>query len=443
MLYDRYIEGKSIPHAVKEAVGYVASILEVNFIRTDTGERTYWQEDDEPQPAIIDSWASGVVPVRKRFVVREDNPPTPASLEASVHSGTSHNTSVSRKSNTKRRTRTVEPPSKVFLTIPLETIVDDEPDFDEANRQRIEDKAVLAKKEAERKKKQQREALEVARKIEREQTELAKKALTYDYEGKLIFTKPAVLSNATYLPKFTVQVVEAQVRPKRVASTEIADLREKRAPSKEVDFVRTIKAHNVMWDSIQTSKGVIMRLGSKAKGEYIDRGGRMTRKEYMRKAKALLPSISEMKDSSVSKEQTTDSKDAAPVAVGDVPDYELPYETEMLGMSTSSPLANQPKIIQYRSTDPHGAEELSDIDRFNLSILEDRDWGVSPPLREVKLPARTPKRPDFKTLQSTHGYKMRLPRERPLNEHVGKRLNISYDTESTMVTEFEPSFTSS
>lgn len=435
ILYDHYLMGMSVPFTAKAIAAQVVGIAEAIYIRRDLGETCNWCDDDEPQPAVIDCWASGRIPLKRKVVVKEASP-SQTSLAESLGSDLSQTPTVSMKQvKAVRRNRTVEPPAKEYELIVLDEPIEEEPEFDEVNRQRIELKAIANKKAADLKKREQREALEAARKVERDQEQLAKKALTYDYEGKLIFTKPAVLSNAIFLPRFAVQAAEATAKPKRVASTGITELKEKRAPLKEVQFVKAIKAQTVMWDLISPNKGVIMREGSKARGERIDMG-RMSRKDYMKRAKASrLDSFNDSQELSSLKEPSRNSKEPSiPTAISDVPDYELPNESEMFSMN-SALLPSQPKIIQYRSGDVNFAEDLSEIDQFNMSILQDHDWGSSPQHREVRLPARLPRRPNFKTLHSTHGYKMRFPRERPLNEHLGKRINISYDTESTEVTD--------
>jgi hypothetical protein len=440
VLYERYLSQRSEPYAVHSAVSQAICLAEIFYLRRDLGEVADWEDDTEPIPATVDSWASGRIPVKKRVVVRTDT--TIPSLESAELSSAKSGKSQDKKTDAtvngraRRRNRTVEAPAKEYELFPLEDCAESENvEFDELNRSRIEQKELLAKKQVDRQKKERREALEQARKIERDHAELAKKALTYDYEGKIIFTQPLVTKNTAYVPKYLIQPSDlAPIKAKRVASTEVGVIKDKRAPSKEVEFVKTIKAQSVMWDIISTTKGVIIRDGNMAKGERIDLGGRMTRKDYMRNVKLKRLEASAELSMDRSSVEGSSLEATQPPAYRDVPDYELPNESEMFSM-TPIPQGSS-FIIQYSKDTPF-IEESSEIDRFNMSIVEDRDWGMNPTFRGVKSPARVPRRPNFRLMQTTHGYKARLPRERPLIEHVGKRLNMSYEAESTMVTDEE------
>jgi hypothetical protein len=389
-------------------------------------ERVSRAEDAESQPALADT---GVISIKKKVMIQTAKSPSPVSYEAqSAMSMRSSISQISRVTGLGQQPKTTEQPIKEHVPVPIDVPVVEESEFDEVNRQRISLKIATAKQEEQRKLKEQRDAFEVARKRVRDQAELQKKALTYDYEGKIVFTQPLVTKQTLYQPKYEVLTQQSLSKDKRARSVTMT-FKDKQTPMREVEFVKSIKTAS-MWDVINSRSGVVIREGSKAKaGPAVAR--QLSRKEYMRQAKGA-PSVSVLRHSSREpREDLSPAKSLVPQTVSDVPDYDLPpLPNEPRGRVT--PLVQgQPRIVQYTIKEASAVEELTEVDQFNLSILEKKDWGMNPPVRTVRIVERLPKRPDRRTLRMTHGHKQRLPRERALNEYVGKRLNISAMSDST------------
>ncbi|XP_073673284.1 uncharacterized protein C2orf81 homolog [Garra rufa] len=65
--YQVYLKRQLIPFSVWWAQNNLVETLECLFLRRDEGDdpehELFWQEDPEPQPCVIDSWAEGCVPV--------------------------------------------------------------------------------------------------------------------------------------------------------------------------------------------------------------------------------------------------------------------------------------------------------------------------------------------------------------------------------------------
>jgi hypothetical protein len=425
LLYQHYLLVKSQPYAVTTSLAQLLNLLEVAYFRRDWGEPGDWGEDEEPEPAVIDSWARSQVTVKRKVMIQSPQPPSVPNDAKSVRSGQSSTSRISRVA-THRRNRTAEQPIKEYVAIPIDIVETEEPEFNLMNRPRIEQQLQAKRRQQERIAKEIKEALEIARKKEREQADLAKKPLTYDYEGKVIFTKPLVTKNTLYQPKFSLKTSEVLQKSKRTASAEVGALKEKKTPLRELEFIKSLKTQNTMWDVINSKLGVVIKEGSKAKGGPPATAGRVSRKEYMRKVRTASSNVS--KGSLPASDHK--SQASKPPTLGEVPDY----ETEPQG-ALSFQVLGQPRIVQYHSKEDSFVEEPSEIDKFNSSILDSADWGVNPPIHGARLPTRMPRRPDAKTQQRTHGYKTKLPRERPLNEHVGKRVNLSGTTDSTRALE--------
>ncbi|KAJ3026324.1 UNVERIFIED_CONTAM: hypothetical protein HDU68_005861 [Siphonaria sp. JEL0065] len=74
VLFEKHIESQVLPYAVQFAKGTLLKIVQWQFFRRDSGEvaSPTWGADEEPQPAVIDSWARGAIPIKKA-----GNPTTP------------------------------------------------------------------------------------------------------------------------------------------------------------------------------------------------------------------------------------------------------------------------------------------------------------------------------------------------------------------------------
>ncbi|KAI8840653.1 hypothetical protein BJ741DRAFT_646835 [Chytriomyces cf. hyalinus JEL632] len=70
VLFEKHIESQVLPYAVGFAKGTLLKIVEWQFFRRDFGEikPETWLADEEPKPAVNDSWARGAIPVKNRPV---------------------------------------------------------------------------------------------------------------------------------------------------------------------------------------------------------------------------------------------------------------------------------------------------------------------------------------------------------------------------------------
>ncbi|XP_039613888.1 uncharacterized protein C2orf81 homolog [Polypterus senegalus] len=62
-----YVKKELIPYTVSKVYERMLQVVQWRFMEPDKGEEVVdnptWQEDEEPKPCRIDSWASGAVPV--------------------------------------------------------------------------------------------------------------------------------------------------------------------------------------------------------------------------------------------------------------------------------------------------------------------------------------------------------------------------------------------
>ncbi|KAJ3109357.1 hypothetical protein HDU96_007245 [Phlyctochytrium bullatum] len=66
VLFEKHIESQVLPYAVQFAKDTILTIVQWEFFKRDRGDIDLqtWLPDEEPQPACIDSWARGAIPIR-------------------------------------------------------------------------------------------------------------------------------------------------------------------------------------------------------------------------------------------------------------------------------------------------------------------------------------------------------------------------------------------
>ncbi|KAJ3415608.1 hypothetical protein HDV05_004484 [Chytridiales sp. JEL 0842] len=112
VLFEKHIESQVLPYAVQFAKETLLRIVEWEFFNRDPGEIDLetWLPDEEPQPAIIDSWARGAIPTRK------PPPPLPTPvkkvMETSTPTTASRTSLVSASGIGKTSTAQAPPPAK-------------------------------------------------------------------------------------------------------------------------------------------------------------------------------------------------------------------------------------------------------------------------------------------------------------------------------------------
>ncbi|KAJ3383795.1 hypothetical protein HDU84_003398 [Entophlyctis sp. JEL0112] len=67
VLFEKHIESQVLPYAVQFAKSTLLKIVEWRFFSRDSGEilPETWDPDEEPKPAIPDSWARGAIPIKR------------------------------------------------------------------------------------------------------------------------------------------------------------------------------------------------------------------------------------------------------------------------------------------------------------------------------------------------------------------------------------------
>ncbi|KND02513.1 uncharacterized protein SPPG_02971 [Spizellomyces punctatus DAOM BR117] len=88
VLFEKHIESQVLPYAVQFAKETIDEIVEWHFFRRDPGDidPCTWEPDEEPEPAIIDSWAPGAIPVRRTplEIIKPTPPPVLETRSAST-----------------------------------------------------------------------------------------------------------------------------------------------------------------------------------------------------------------------------------------------------------------------------------------------------------------------------------------------------------------------
>ncbi|KAJ3219636.1 hypothetical protein HDU67_000124 [Dinochytrium kinnereticum] len=84
VLFEKHIESQVLPYAVQFARDTILTIVQWEFFKRDPGDvdSQTWLPDEEPQPAVIDSWARGAVPIRSQ------PPPIPPSPKKTIEATT-------------------------------------------------------------------------------------------------------------------------------------------------------------------------------------------------------------------------------------------------------------------------------------------------------------------------------------------------------------------
>ncbi|XP_067153369.1 uncharacterized protein C2orf81 homolog [Apteryx mantelli] len=112
--YKVYLARQRVPFTVSQAKDAFLQITEWRFLTRDEGELNVeedatWQEDDEPEPHVTDSWAQGSVPV-----VQEHLSPSPDETEVQACRSCGWGAAVSAKSsNPSPAARVRSPPSAI------------------------------------------------------------------------------------------------------------------------------------------------------------------------------------------------------------------------------------------------------------------------------------------------------------------------------------------
>ena len=332
--------------------------------------------------------------------------------------------SFSQRSLLRKTTNSFIPPVKISerpkLYILESAMEQPEPELDvlRANKEReIQQRKADAEKE--RQWRQQRE--EDARRLERMASDLRNSNFTYDYDGKIVITKPRPLPSPSFV-QFEVSKVPMQSTLSKMKTT-ISPKKATVPPKKPVQLAKKIPVSELQFVKIMNTTPNIMELlkiGSGVTAFESNRSKRgpdlklktMTREEY----RALTATAEDeeyqdeqhCKPSSKKHAKTSQRSALMKKALSDIPDSDREEEV-LVSASLPALLPN---------------DNLSSIDKFNLQILHAQDWGMNTGKGSPVPAGPPPAKPSARAERATHGIKMKKPRDRPFvdRKQVHERL---------------------
>lgn len=422
MLYERYLDDKVVPFTVAFISAFFADTLETFFHRQDQGESSVWTSAPELQRPLIDSWARGSVPIKRKVKVaaleHSASQPDTRSVRSAVTRPTfKPQKSVQISTGPNGMSVVTEAPKPFTLDLPQEV-----PNPEE-DRLRVEKEKELKRRQEEdqRQKKIKEEEEEMLRRVQKMATDLKNREFTYDYSGAIVLVNPPKAERMpaySQMVDFTIPeppaepVQKVRRRPQTKDITMTAP-KQKKTPASELEFVRNLgTVQPPLLDNIKLNQGVVISEQGRVKRFIPERGKKATmsrteyqqlveqtesREEFEEPGKKVQSQMSEsMKKSSV----TFSKKDL----LNELMDEE-DEEEEVMSRRGSEKMSKASKKSRK--------EEFSPVDKFNMELLKAKDWGVNPQSRGAQLPDRLPARPTSKDQQETHGVKPRKPRDRP------------------------------
>lgn len=369
VLYQAYLNRKSIPFASEAMADLTRLELQMCFVRHDSGEspddRDLWSMDAEPAPNLIDTWARACVPVRRKFVrAKNSGDDKNAGRRGRGAKGTitSGNSPQAKQGGTMRELGT-DIEAKVGGTRSQMIPLNEEREEDE------EETLLREQKEREAKRKREEEA-RLARKIQEEADEAARlaqvkdqmknKPYTYDSDGNIIWIQPVPtekLPNANPNLNYTFKKVaqkDAHEDDKKTKATGKERVKKKRV-KRELEFADSFKKltsqQPPMMEAMTMAPGVqLSERGRSKKGHNVDakEKGRMTRKDYMAMVQNASGAFSV---------PGADQSMAAPM--GDA--GAATRDADMVASSFEQGATQQ--------------ATMSEKDAFNLAIVNSSDWG--------------------------------------------------------------------
>lgn len=469
-LYDKYISSKSVPFTVNTSLNLLTSLIEVSTIRHEANCFSHWPEENEPVPSPIDNWARKVIPVITKVKMPSVEPTISFAPDMkSVKSHSSRRSVITRHAKSAKAPRGLENSSieEGIIPVPIPE-VKTELDEEEENLRQIKEREMKRRKEdLERLKKIKDEENEKEKKLLKESEEIKKKLFTYDHNGKIIYVNPVKCENlpdnfieVRYVSQEPV-VEEKKQKPRKKSAKDFSFVkRVKTAPVHEKEWVKNVTSiQPSLIEMIALNPNVTFVEGNRTKYppiERVDESRTMSRKEYMMtyQNKQNIHSsevLIEKKSSSISsldsaKRLQESKKDLFEI----IPDYNDLPPTEQ-GASRARKSATPARSLTHGRIVQYGAGNkldmsLGPLEKFNSDILNNRNWGVNPPLREPILIERLPKKPDSRQLREVYGnivkkpkddpfisanelwqakaQKMKKPRDRPFIERVEKKTRM-------------------
>lgn len=452
VLFDHYLDGKNDPFIVKQKTNILLNAIEQMHIRRDNGEAEVWPEEEELVPCPIDTWGRAAVPIRKKFRMVQTRPPTSPHREGSSKSLMS---SIARAS---QAFKAKIGPSTPMHTTGLEEVRSFTPiplPEQKVVVSAVEDKLRLSKEAEVMRRFEEEERIRKANQAEEDRIkeaakraqELRDKPFTYDYEGRIMLLRPLHETGANGDTEYQV-AIDAPPNPKgkkqlgRVPSRkELPTLKQKKAPVNDVEFVKNVQSGQPpLFDNIKLTPGVKIGEGNRFKtSPHRQKNRTLSRGQYRRLAESPGLLMTQSSFASSIKSSKHETKDGAknealksqvmtsnPELLSEIPDIEDEerFEASVNPNPRKSKSVRQLAPITKFGEEVEEEEGMSEVDQFNFKILKSTNWGSNPPIREPILPTRMPKRPSNKSLQETHGFKIKLPRDRPYIESTTSRSHM-------------------
>lgn len=437
MLYDNYISTKSIPFTVYSNLSLLASLVEAATMRHEPSGYSIWPEDSEPVASPIDNWARQMIPVITKVKMPQVEPSISFAPDMkSVKSHSSRRSAMTRLGKTSKNPKGLENSSieEGIIPVPIpqeKTELDEE---EENLRQRKEREMKRKKEENERLKKIKDEELDKEKKLLKESEDIKKKLFTYDHNGKIIYVNPVKCEN---LPENFVGVKyvsqepvleEKKQKPRKKSAKDFSYVkRVKTAPAHEREWVKNVtNIQPSLIEVIALNPNVTFVEGNRTKYPPVEKaedGKTMTRKEYVMtyQNKPEFQSSEVLIDKKSSSISSLDSVKRGHDSKKDIfeiiPDYnELPQTDQNISRNRKS--ATPARSLTHGRIVQYGAGTKLDLsagplEKFNSDILNNRNWGINPPLKDPILIERLPKKPDSRQLREVYGNIIKKPKDDP------------------------------
>ena len=292
MLYERYLDEKVVPFTVNFFSAFLADTLETHFHRQDQGEASVWTAAPELPRPLIDSWARGTVPIKRKIKIAAVDQSATQPDARSIRSAVTRPTFKPQKSVQisigSNGMPAVEEVLKPFaLDLPQEL-----PNPEE-DRLRVEKEKELKRRQEEdqRQRKMKEEEEEMLRRVQKMASDLKNREFTYDYAGSILLVNPP---KAEKMPAYSQMVdfaipeppAEPTQKTRRRPQTKDITMtapKTKKTPASELDFVRNLgTVQPPLLDNIKLNQGVVISEQGRVKRFIPERGKKatMSRAEY-------------------------------------------------------------------------------------------------------------------------------------------------------------------